>query len=104
MSDKMQKCGCQMTAPELLIANVVGRDNIKSILIEDTGRGWSVTPYYPSSAGLGTDHITLQSAALAVERLMVEIRRDDTRPHDPSNGVTVTADAELAKLMRGTGI
>lgn len=95
----MAKCACEMTTAELLVANVAGRPGIKAVLIEDTGRGWKATPYAPSQAGLGTEHVTVQSAIVEIERLMVEIRRDD-EPEPQLAGV-VTDPAEVAKLLSG---
>lgn len=97
------KCACAMTTAELLSANTSGKA-LRAILIEDHGSGWTVTPYYPAQAGLGTEHVTLQSAIQAVEDLMVKIRRDETPEHDPLISSVVTEPQEISDaLMKPVG-
>lgn len=95
------KCPCSMSAAELLAANTASSgDSLRSIFIEDRDGKWHVTEYSMSSAGLGSEHVTLQSAIERVETLMVKIRRDTTPPHDGSGDV-VTNPVEIAQALTG---
>lgn len=93
-------CPCEMTAAELLAANTASRgDTLKSILIEDRGGRWHVTPYAACAAGLGSEHSTIQSAMEDAERWMVRLRRDETPPMTP--GEVVTDPAEIVAALLG---
>ena len=70
-----KKCACQMTALELLQANLTVQRPLKSLLIVDNGSGWSVAVYGPDAAGVGTEHVTLKATLDQVEKGLVNLRR-----------------------------
>lgn len=97
MSRKL-KCACEITAAEALADRIDAEKPPRSVLIVDTGIGWTVTMYGPQCFGLPTEHVTLQSALEAVEGAMVNVRR---QKDDDKRGVVVTDPAEIARLMTG---
>ncbi len=97
------KCGCAMSAAELLVANAAHQKPKRSILIVDRGNGWDVTQYGPDSAGRprdgsGPDCITLQAAMELVEETMVKVRRE---PDPEAAGEIITDPAEIARTLSG---
>ena len=93
----MTKCPCSMTALELLQGNLQISKPVKSLLVIDTGKGWNVTKYGPDAAGLGTDHVTIQSALEQIESDLVNLRRQSNV--ESVGGEVITDPAEVASAL-----
>lgn len=92
-----QKCPCSMTALELLQQHIDLKKPVKSMLIIDNGNGWNVTMFGPDAAGLGTDHITLQSAVEEVEDRLVNLRRQSNV--ESKDGEVITDPVGVARAL-----
>ena len=97
------KCACQMTGLEILEDTLQISKPQKTILIVDTGRGWTVTMFGPDNAGdpAPNTHITIQSAIERTETLMAELRR---QPDRMTVGYVVSDAEEVAKELLGQKI
>ena len=89
------KCGCAMSAAEMLVANIVHERPKRAILIVDRGNGWDVTQYGPQNAGrprdyTAPDYVTIQSTTQNVEEMLVRLRREP----DMEAGGTIITDPE----------
>jgi hypothetical protein len=97
----MDKCGCSMTAVELLQANIAHQKPKRMLLIVDWGNGWDVTMYGPESAGRPSrgdpDCITMPAILERTEELLVNLRRQS----DDVRGEVVTDPVEIARLLSG---
>ncbi len=91
------RCSCSMTALELLQSNIAVSRPLKSLLVVDSGRGWNVTRYGPDAAGLGTDHVTIQSTIEEIERCLVDLRRQS---NIESVGGEVLSGAAMVRDLR----
>ena len=85
-----------MTALELLQSNIAAQKPLKSLLVIDTGSKWRVTRYGPDAAGLGTDHVTIQSALDEIERCLVDLRRQSNA--ESVGGEILTSDEMVREL------
>lgn len=95
-----KKCACAMTGLEILEDTLQITKPQKTILIMDTGRGWTVTMFGPDSAGdpAPNAHVTIQSALEATETLMAELRR---QPDRMTVGYVISDPAEVASALLG---
>lgn len=87
-----------MTGTEILSEFIQIRQPAKSVLIVDLGHAWEVTMFGPDSAGLGTEHITVQSAMEAIEEAMINVRR---QPDQMTRGIVISDPAQVAKELAG---
>lgn len=92
----MSKCACQMTSLEILEDHIRVMKPNKSILIVDSGSGWTVTMFGPDNAGVPSEHITLQSALSEVEINMTNLRRQSD---EQLSGTIITDPQEILDAL-----
>lgn len=98
-----KKCACEMTAMEILQQNLEVTRPSRSILIVDLGNGWDVTMFGPEMAGNplsepGPDHVTIQATIEAVERMLVNLRRQ-SESGDPPDGEIITDPDQIVQAL-----
>jgi len=95
MSEKT-KCPCYIGGLAALQELLEKQKPNKTILIEDTGKGWRITTFGPECYGLGSEHVTIQSALDDAEQQMAALRR---QPDTYTPGHVITDPEEIAEAL-----